>query len=147
LSTFKQWNKKKQKNVTVMQPLITKNSLLCVIYQVMTKIYLLVMGLISFNSFAQNNNAQTHTKVTESTIDLGFEDFVNKNAVSIISPSNKVMGKLETIELTSLENITLKDIKLTALEEKAQYFSIKGTDKILKIESLYRLKLMYQSKK
>jgi hypothetical protein len=76
-----------------------------------------------------------------------FDDFVNKNAVSIISPSNKVMGKLETIELTSLENITLKDIKLTALEEKAQYFSIKGTDKILKIESLYRLKLMYQSKK
>ncbi|MFN5983596.1 MAG: hypothetical protein ACK476_19310 [Fluviicola sp.] len=113
----------------------------------MTKIYLLVMGLISFNSFAQNNNAQTHTKVTESTIDVGFDDFVNKNAVSIISPSNKVMGKLETIELTSLENITLKDVKLTALEEKAQYFSIKGTDKILKIESLYRLKLMYQSKK
>ena len=73
----------------------------------MIKIYLLVMGLISFNSFAQTNNAQTHTKVTESTIDVGFEDFVNKNAVSIISSSNKVVGVLETIELTSLENVTL----------------------------------------
>ncbi len=113
----------------------------------MTKIYLLVMGLISFNSFAQNNNAQTQPKVKESTIDVGFEDFVNKNAVSIISPSNKVMGKLESIELSSIENLTLKAINLSALEEKAQYFSIKGTDKILKIESLYRLKLMYQTKK
>jgi hypothetical protein len=113
----------------------------------MTKIYLLVMGFISFNSFAQTNNVQTHAKVTESTIDVGFEDFVNKNAVSIIISSNKVLGTLETIELTSIENVTLKDIKLSALEEKAQYFSIKGTDKILKIESLYRLKLMYQSKK
>lgn len=130
-----------------MQPLIIKNSLLCVIYQVMTKIYLLVMGFISFNSFAQNNNVQTQAKVTESTIELGFDDYVNKNAVSIITSSNKVIGNLETIELSSLENVTLKDIKKSALEEKAQYFLIKGTDKILKIESLYRLKLMYQTKK
>jgi hypothetical protein len=41
----------------------------------------------------------------------------------------------------------LSDLKIDAMEEKAQYFKIKGTNKVLKIESLYRLRLMYQSQK
>lgn len=113
----------------------------------MTKIYLLVVGLISFNTYAQSNNESVGKKVTETSLDNGFEEFVNKNAVSIIEVSNKSIGNLETIVLTSFENLTLKDLNLKALEDKAQYFSIKGSDKIVKVESLYRLRLAYQSKK
>lgn len=113
----------------------------------MTKIYLLVLGLISFNTHAQNNNAQVGKKVTETPIDNGFEEYVNKNAISIIEVSNKSIGNFETVVLTSFENLTLKDLNLKALEDKAQYFSIKGSDKVLKVESLYRLRLAYQSKK
>lgn len=113
----------------------------------MTKIYLLVLGLISFNTFTQSNNSKGVKTVTETPIDNGFEEYVNKNAISIIEVSNKSIGNLESVVLTSFENLTLKDLNIKALEEKAQYFSIKGSDKVLKVESLYRLRLAYQSKK
>lgn len=109
------------------------------------KIYLLIsFFLISFFSFSQTVNEINTEKQLSKT--QTFEEFVNQNAITIFQEN--VLKNTNCVEINlNVENPVLSDLKLSALEDRAQYFRIKGTDKILKIESLYRLRLMYQSKK
>jgi hypothetical protein len=111
----------------------------------MMKILLLVsMYFIAYSAYSQEKSA---TKIENvNTKNLSFEEFVNQNAITVFSESSLKSSKFLEIEVF-VEKPLLSDLKITALEEKAQYFKIKGTNKVLKIESLYRLRLMYQSQK
>lgn len=109
------------------------------------KILLLVsISFFSCCAFTQNKN---EAKIeNHNTKNQSFEEFVNTHAISIFQEISSKGSNFPEIEI-SVENPILSDLNLIALEEKAQYFKIKGTNKILKIESLYRLRLMYQSQK
>lgn len=110
----------------------------------MKTILLVSMSFIAYTAYSQEKNVSKIENVN--TKNQLFEDFVNQNAISIFLESSLKSSNFLEIEVF-VDKPLLSDLKIDAMEEKAQYFSIKGTDKILKIESLYRLKLMYQSKK
>jgi len=85
----------------------------------------------------------------ENVADAGFQEYCKKNALSIIDvPAEKAGVKLNG-ELTqsTLKNPTYLDYNITLKENEAQYFSIKGSNKVIKVESLYRLRVGYNSKK
>jgi hypothetical protein len=70
----------------------------------------------------------------ENTVDAGFQEYCKKIALSII-------------EVSPAANPTYLDYNITLKENEAQYFSIKGSDKVIKVESLYRLRMGYNQKK
>jgi hypothetical protein len=97
-------------------------------------------------SFSYSQNVKETKTENQITKNQTFEEFVNQNALSIFNES--VLKSSNCVEIIlNVENPLLSDLNLYPLEDRAQYFRIKGTDKLLKIESLYRLRLMYQSKK
>lgn len=111
----------------------------------MMKILLLVsLSFIAYSSYSQEKKINKIENVN--TKNQTFEEFVNQNAITIFSESSIKASNFPEIEVL-VEKPLLSDVKIAALEEKTQYFNIKGTNKVLKIESLYRLRLMYQSQK
>lgn len=111
----------------------------------MMKILLLVsMSFIAYSAYSQENSAIKIENVNSKK--QTFEEFVNLNAISVFSESTLKSSNFPEIEVL-VEKPVLSDLKIEAMEEKAQYFKIKGTNKVLKIESLYRLRLIYQSQK
>jgi hypothetical protein len=89
--------------------------------------------------------AQTPNKEkTAVEANADFEAFVNTHAISVFTSNSKLPADAGLVVL-STEKPTLKELGMVALEEKAQYFLVKGTDKVMKIESLYRLRLLYQA--
>jgi hypothetical protein len=102
------------------------------------------MSFIAYTTYSQEKNVSKIENVnTENQL---FEVFVNQNAISIFLESSLKSSNFPEIEVV-VDKPLLSDLKIDAMEEKAQYFKIKGTNKVLKIESLYRLRLMYQSQK
>ena len=85
----------------------------------------------------------------ESTVNTGFQEYCKKNALSIIEVSPEKAGVKLNGELTqsTAANPTYLDYNITLKENEAQYFSIKGSDKVIKVESLYRLRMGYNQKK
>jgi len=85
----------------------------------------------------------------ESTVDAGFQEYCKKNALSIIEVSPEKAGVKLNGELTqsTVANPTYLDYNITLKENEAQYFSIKGSNKVIKVESLYRLRMGYNQKK
>jgi hypothetical protein len=75
-----------------------------------------------------------------------FEAYCLQHALSVITaPASKASTELAgTIEFKG-DKATYKDYNLLLLEDKAQYFRIAGTGQLLVVQSLYRLKLNYNS--
>jgi hypothetical protein len=106
----------------------------------MKLILILVSSLLTVHSIAQTPNKEK----TAVEANADFEAFVNTHAISVFTNSSK-SSENEILIILNKEYSTLNELGMKALENKAQYFLIKNTDKVLKIESLYRLRLMYQA--
>ncbi len=91
----------------------------------------------------------TTTVQKENVVDTGFDEYCKQNALSIIEISAEKAGVKLNGELTqsTLKNPTYLDYNITLKENEAQYFSIKGSNKVIKVESLYRLRVGYNSQK
>lgn len=107
---------------------------------------ILAFGLtVSGNLFSQVEQKQVTTVKSEES----FEQYCLKNALSTIQvapeKSNvKLNGELKGVNKV---NPTYLDYGIVLLENEAQYFSIEGKNTIIKVESLYRLRLGYNAKK
>ena len=83
-------------------------------------------------------------KVTPST-EMSFEQFCLKNAIQIIPSTTKPMNVTGSVPAAGTPNPTYLDFGVQLKENEAQYFTIEGTTNLLKVESLFRLRLMYNS--
>lgn len=113
----------------------------------MKKIFYFVIGLISFNSLAQNTESKLKITQVEINKPLTFEEFVETNSISFLESNGKGLKDIGEITISSFENLKLSTLNITAKEDKAQYFYVNNSNKIMKVESLYRSRLIYQTKK
>ena len=106
---------------------------------------ILAIGLtVSGNSFSQVGHKEATTVKREES----FEQFCLKNALSTIQVSPEKSNVKLNGELKGVDKVdaTYLDYGIVLLENEAQYFSIEGKNTIIKVESLYRLRLMYNQK-
>jgi len=78
-----------------------------------------------------------------------FETWCLTNAVSLISnQGGKTLSEgVKKVAKPNVVNPTFKDYGFELLEDKAQYFTIEGSNELYKVESLFRLRLMYNAVK
>lgn len=76
---------------------------------------------------------------------MSFEQYCLKNATLVIPSTSKSMNVTGTVPVVNKSNPTYQDYGVTLKENEAQYFTIEGTSNLLKVESLFRLRLMYNS--
>ena len=81
-------------------------------------------------------------------IDPAFEQYCLETALQLITiPAGKDSQYTVTGDLTPLENkqATYKDYGIQLKENESQYFRLSGTNMLLKVESIYRLRLAYSA--
>ncbi|GEM_PF-1365535 len=86
------------------------------------------------------------TSTTIETINPAFEQYCLENALQLIPiPTGKESQYTVAGDLTPLENkqATYKDYGIQLKENESQYFRLTGTNMLLKVESIYRLRLAY----
>jgi hypothetical protein len=106
---------------------------------------ILVLGLtVTVNSYSQTVKNKTVKVENKET----FDQFCLNNALTYITVSPDKAGVVFTGELKGLskENPTYSDYGITLKENEAQYFSVEGKNTVIKVESLYRLRLAYNAK-
>jgi len=93
-------------------------------------------------------SAQT-SKTTEAPVaaDQNFEKFCLEHAVSVLHIDGKTVTTAGTVSTPDKKSPTYRDYGVTLKENEAQYFTIAGTSDMLKVESLFRLRLMYNQQK
>jgi len=102
---------------------------------------LLYMVLFSGLTVSAQTSKTTEESVTSA--DQNFERFCLKHAVSVIHADGKTATTAGTVSAPDKKLPTYKDYGVTLKENETQYFTISGTSDILKVESLFRLQLMY----
>jgi hypothetical protein len=104
----------------------------------------IVCSSASLNAQTQKQQISKSQNVSESS-QMSFDDFCLKHATQIIvetSKSVKVTGKVLALDPVASNYM---DYGVALKEEETQYFMIEGSTNLLKVESLYRLRLMYNS--
>ena len=91
---------------------------------------------------------QDWTNVLAGSSDSAFEQYCLENALQLITiPTGKESQYTVAGDLTPLENkqATYKDYGIQLKENESQYFRLTGTNMLLKVESIYRLRLAYSA--
>lgn len=94
---------------------------------------------------------KAETKNETSVINLSFEEYCLKNAISYLNiPEQKqssvnIAGELKFID--SKDNVSYKDYAIELKENETQYFKLIGSDKTLVVQSLFVLRLNYANSK
>ena len=106
---------------------------------------ILVLGLtVSVNGYSQTVKNKTVKVENKET----FDQFCMNNALTYVTIAPEKGGVVFAGELKGLskENPTYVDYGITLKENEAQYFSVEGKNTVIKVESLYRLRLAYDAK-
>ena len=100
---------------------------------------LLVILLLPVGLYAQDSKAT----------DGSFEDFCRSEALSIMDISS---SKLEGLTLegeitlnTSNPTANYEDYNIELAEDRTLYYAISGSDQLLVVKSLYRLRLLFET--
>jgi hypothetical protein len=109
-----------------------------------TILLLSVFGSVSCLN-AQVKSEYNKTEKAATSTEISFEQFCLKNAVQIIPASTKKVSITSSVPAVDSPNPTYQDFGVQLKENEAQYFTIEGTSNLLKVESLFRLRLMYNS--
>jgi len=108
---------------------------------------LLFLGNYSFGQRVSSaTTVPIKTTPSISIVDVAFEQYCLENALQLITlPAGKENQYAVAGELTTLEKkqATYKDYSIQLKENEAQYFRLSGTNTLLKVESIYRLRLAY----
>lgn len=112
----------------------------------MKLICFLSLFLCGVNVWGQQPAGGTKTKEVTTRHEVSFDYYCKQNATTIIEiPTGKsndfpVNG---TLTMPSVEQPSYLDFGVKLLDQTTQYFTIQGTGKVLRVESLYRLQLQY----
>lgn len=111
-----------------------------------TTLVLLITGNVMSQS--QNSTATKTQSPTQAGTDPGFEQYCLDHAVRVIrAPEGKAVNlKLSgEVSTPNVNKPTYHDYGVTLKENETQYFSITGSDQLLAVNSLYRLRIGYQA--
>lgn len=104
--------------------------------------------MVLFSGLTVSAQTSKTKEAPVTTADQNFEKFCLEHAVSVIHLSDaKTVTTAGTVSAPDKKSPTYKDYGVTLKENEAQYFAISGTSDILKVESLFRLRLMYNQQK
>lgn len=112
----------------------------------MKLICFLSLFLCSMQVWGQQSASGTKTKEVTTKHEVSFDDYCKQNATTIIEiPTGKsndfpVNGN---VKMPSVAQPSYLDYGVKLLDQTTQYFSIEGTGKVLRVESLYRLQLQF----
>jgi hypothetical protein len=87
-------------------------------------------------------------KKTEVSADRQLEDYCLKNALQLITvPAGKSDNLKIAGEVTLLDNpnATYRDYGIVLKENETQYYRIAGSDQLLMVNSIYRLRVAYNA--
>lgn len=108
---------------------------------------ILPVSLIAQTTVSKKENKQE----TINKKNISFEEYCLENALrTMVIPSEKrssvkISGELEPIKKG--KSATYTDYGLTLLENETQYFSVKGSDDVIAVQSLFVLRLNYNNSK
>lgn len=112
----------------------------------MKLIGLFTLFLVGLNSWGQQTATVNTTKNVSTKEVKSFEEYCIQHAATIIElPEGKgnsypVEGN---VDMPAVANPTYLDFGVAIKDEATQYFTVSNTNKLLKVESLYRLRLQY----
>lgn len=98
------------------------------------------LTLGSFGAFGQTSVKQG----TQKHATASFDRFCHENALTLIDATEKKLPTEGTVPNANSKDYA--DYGVHPLQDRAQYFQVEGTGRVLKVESLYRLKLAYEQK-
>ena len=104
----------------------------------------LLIACSSFGAQAQQRAVKTESAGIVTPQSVSFEEYCLSNATSVISiPASKTKTAISGTLPFKGEKATYKEYGIQLKEEQTQYFTLEGTDKVLAVQSLYRLRLDY----
>lgn len=109
-------------------------------------LFLSLCSIAQKETINQENVIQaTSVPSPKESSDLNFEQFCNLNACTVFT-SEKSISTDGTLQNVSGKKIVLSEIGIKLLEDKAQVFQLASQpNTYVKVESLYRLRLMFNS--
>ena len=108
-----------------------------------TMIGLMLFGCIGFSSAQTAGTKPVPPKQTVQQT-KSFEDFVNEHALTLVKNEGKEAPVVKA-EIPKQKNLLLSEYKLEVLENEGQYYKIQGENLYLKVASMYRLRVMFES--
>ncbi len=109
--------------------------------------FTVLLGMVLFTGLSVSAQTSKTKEAPVTTADQNFEKFCLEHAVSVIHIDGKTVTTAGTVSAPDKKSPTYKDYGVTLKENEAQYFAISGSSDILKVESLFRLRLMYNQQK
>jgi len=107
--------------------------------------------LLNGHSFGQTGEKSLpESSTTTSATDPKFEQYCLEHAAKVIGvPQGKAINLKISGEVTTpnVANPTYRDYGVTLKENETQYFTIAGTDKLLAVSSVFRLRTGYNTEK
>ena len=114
----------------------------------MKKILLVPASVVcSFIAFSQSPATTQATKAQSAAVstEQTFEQYCLEHALQVITVTGKDVQTAG--ELTQKgPKASYRDYGITLKESEAQYFTIAGSTQLMKVESLFRLRLSYTNK-
>jgi hypothetical protein len=117
-------------------------------YDIMMKFLLSSLMVCCLSAVMAQEKQQSTSNAAQTTVStVSFETFCLQHATQIILSTNGKSVSENTVMVPNVQkkSPTYLDYGVTLKENEAQYFLIEGTATLLKVESLYRLRLMYNS--
>ena len=112
----------------------------------MKLLFFLTLFLSVTTAFGQQTTSANPAKNVSATKELSFDEYCIQYAATILEiPTGKsvdypIAGE---VDMATVANPTYLNFGVAPKEEATQYFTIRNTSKLLKVESLYRLRLSY----
>lgn len=112
----------------------------------MKLICFLTLFLSGMTAWGQQTTTATAAKNVSTTHEMSFEDYCIQHAAIVMEiPAGKSIDfpLAGEVDMPTKANPTYLDFGVAPQEEATQYFTIRNTGKVLKVESLYRLRLSF----
>lgn len=110
----------------------------------------LVLVALLLAPVAVFSQMSTESQQGVSKVDAGFEQYCLENALTFMPiPEEKRQSVTFDGNLPAMlpEGSTYKDYGLELKEDRTQYYSVQGSNKVLAVKSLYSLRLNYSNSK
>lgn len=113
--------------------------------ELMKSITILVFSMLLFQgtSFGQVSGKQAATEKPAS--DPAFEKYCEANALNLVTLSAEKKAPEFAGEITLRDGATYRDYGIVLKESETQYYKVTGSDKVLQVQSVTRLRIGYEA--
>ena len=112
----------------------------------MKSITILALSMLLFQGigFSQTSGKQT-TSMEKPASDPAFEKYCEAHALVLIAAPTGKGAITFAGEITPRDNATYRDYGIVLKESETQYYTVAGSDKIMQVQSVFRLRVGYEA--